>query len=214
MGILGGTFDPIHHGHLRLALEVYEGLDLEAVRLIPLATPPHRTDPTAPAPLRLAMLQAALNNEPGLIADDRELRRKGISYTVDTLSELRQEYGVLPLCLIVGMDAFSALDTWRSWERLIQLAHIAIVHRPEASLPTAGPVRELFEHHKTQDPLDLHRVPAGRIARLAIPLLDISASRIRSLIRAGRNPRYLLPEAVMALIHQHKLYRHTSPHAA
>lgn len=207
MGILGGTFDPIHHGHLRLALEIYEALDLEAVRLIPLATPPHRIDPSAPAPLRLAMLQAAVNNESKLIADDRELRRKGLSYTVDTLSELREEYGDRPLCLIVGMDAFSALDTWHCWERLIELAHIAIAQRPEARLPPAGPVRELFERHTTQDPLDLHRGPAGRIALLTIPLLDISASRIRSLIASGRNPRYLLPEAVMALIDQHQLYR-------
>ncbi len=210
MGILGGTFDPIHHGHLRLALELYEALDLEAVRLIPLGFPPHRIRPIAPAPLRLAMLEAAVNTEPRLIADGREVQRKGPSYTVDTLSELRQEWGDLPLCLILGMDAFSALDTWRSWERLIALAHIAIAQRPQAPLPAAGAVRELFERHKTADPLDLHRSPAGRIVLLTLPLLDISASRIRALIASGRNPRYLLPEPVMALIDRYKLYRHAA----
>lgn len=213
VGILGGTFDPIHHGHLRLALELYEALDLKQVRLIPLATPPHRLAPIAPARLRLAMLEAAIGNEPALLADDRELRRQGPSYTVDTLSDLRRELADIPVCLLLGMDAFAALHTWHRWQQLIGLTHIVVASRSEAYLPVTGAVMDLFERHKTTDLQDLQRMPAGRIVLQPIPVLDISASRIRALIARGRNPRYLLPEPVIALINQHNLYRNLTPHA-
>jgi nicotinate-nucleotide adenylyltransferase len=213
VGILGGTFDPIHHGHLRLALELYEALDLKQVRLIPLATPPHRLAPIAPARLRLAMLEAAIGNEPALLADDRELRRQGRSYTVDTLSDLRRELADIPVCLLLGMDAFAALHTWHRWQQLIGLTHIVVASRSEAYLPVTGAVMDLFERHKTTDLQDLQRMPAGRIVLQPIPVLDISASRIRALIARGRNPRYLLPEPVIALINQHNLYRNLTPHA-
>jgi nicotinate-nucleotide adenylyltransferase len=214
VGILGGTFDPIHHGHLRLALELYEALDLKQVRLIPLATPPHRLVPFAPARLRLAMLEAAIGNEPALLADDRELRRQGPSYTVDTLSDLRRELGDIPVCLLLGMDAFVALHTWHRWQQLIELTHIVVASRSEAHLAVTGAVMDLFESHKTTDLRDLQRIPAGRIVLQPIPLLDISASRIRALIARGRNPHYLLPEPVIALINQHNLYRNLTPHAS
>jgi nicotinate-nucleotide adenylyltransferase len=214
VGILGGTFDPIHHGHLRLALELYEALDLKHVRLIPLATPPHRLALIAPARLRLAMLEAAIGNEPALLADDRELRRQGPSYTVDTLSDLRRELRDIPLCLLLGMDAFAALHTWYRWQQLIELTHIVVAPRSEAHLPVTGAVMDLFERHKTTDLRDLQRMPAGRIVLQPIPLLDISASRIRALIARGRNPRYLLPEPVIALINQHNLYQNLIPHAS
>jgi nicotinate-nucleotide adenylyltransferase len=213
VGILGGTFDPIHHGHLRLALELYEALDLKQVRLIPLATPPHRLAPIAPARLRLAMLEAAIGNEPALLADDRELRRQGRSYTVDTLSDLRRELADIPVCLLLGMDAFAALHTWHRWQQLIGLTHIVVASRSEAYLPVTGAVMDLFERHKTTDLQDLQRMPAGRIVLQPIPVLDISASRIRALIARGRNPHYLLPEPVIALINQHNLYRNLTPHA-
>jgi nicotinate-nucleotide adenylyltransferase len=213
VGILGGAFDPIHHGHLRLALELYEALDLEQVRLIPLATPPHRLAPIAPAPLRLAMLEAAIGDEPVLLADDRELRRQGPSYTVDTLSDLRRELGDIPVCLLLGMDAFATLHTWHRWQQLIELTHIVVASRPEVHLPVTGAVMDLFKRHKTTDLRDLQRMPAGRIVLQPIPLLDISASRLRALIGSGRDPRYLLPEPVIALINQHHLYRNLTPHA-
>jgi nicotinate-nucleotide adenylyltransferase len=196
-----------------LALELYEALDLEQVRLIPLATPPHRLAPIAPAPLRLAMLEAAIGDEPALLADDRELRRQGPSYTVDTLSDLRRELADIPVCLLLGMDAFAALHTWHRWQQLIELTHIVVASRSKAHLPVTGAVMDLFERHKTTDLRDLQWMPAGRIVLQPIPVLDISASRIRALIARGRNPRYLLPEPVIALINQHNLYRNLTPHA-
>ena len=207
IGILGGTFDPVHHGHLRLALEVYEALELQAVRLIPLGQPPHRSAPVASPELRLRMLRTAIGNELALILDDRELRRQGPSYTVDTLTDLRRELGDVPLCLLMGVDAFAALDTWHEWTRLIELAHIVVAQRPDAALPTAGPVKELFERHRTDVVSDLHQNSAGCIWLLPIPQLDISASGIRALIAAGRSPRYLLPEGVIDIINQHQVYR-------
>ncbi len=215
IGILGGTFDPVHHGHLRLALEAHEGLGLEVVRLIPLHQPPHRGAPIASSEQRLAMLHAAVSGEPALRVDDRELRRDAVSYTVDTLSSLRAELGEdVPLCLLMGMDAFRALDTWHRWRELIELAHLVVASRPDAALPETGPVHDLLGRHITHNLDDLHRKPAGYIFRQPIPPLDISASNIRALIAAGRNPRYLLPEGAIAIIHQHQLYRGHQQNAA
>jgi nicotinate-nucleotide adenylyltransferase len=207
IGILGGTFDPVHHGHLRLALEVREALDLESVRLIPLHQPPHRAAPVASPELRLRMLESAVGGEPALRVDDRELRRQGPSYTVDTLTDLRRDLGDIPLCLLMGLDAFAALDTWHEWTRLIDLAHIVVARRPDAVLPAAGPVRALLERHQTATPADLHQKSGGCVWLQSIPLLDISASGIRALIAAGRSPRYLLPEGAINIINQHQLYR-------
>jgi nicotinate-nucleotide adenylyltransferase len=215
VGILGGTFDPVHHGHLRLALEAHESLRLESVRLIPLRLPPHRDPPVASSAQRLAMLHAAVSGEPALRVDDRELRRDAVSYTVDTLLSLRAELGEeIPLCLLLGMDAFRALDTWHRWQGLIELAHLVVASRPDAVLPETGPVHELLGERHTHNLNDLHRKPAGYVFRQPIPPLDISASHIRALIAAGRNPRYLLPEGAIAIINQHRLYRGHQQHAA
>lgn len=207
IGVFGGTFDPVHNGHLRLALEFFEALDLEVVRLVPSNAPPHRAAPAAPAGLRLAMLLSAVQDEAALTVDDRELRRGEVSYTVDTLSDLRRELGDVPLCLLLGMDAFAAIHTWYRWTSLIQLAHFAVAHRPEASMPTEEEVLNLIDRHATDSSAELHNAPAGWILMRSIPQLDISASGIRSLIAAGRNPRYLLPDPVLDLIEHHGLYK-------
>jgi nicotinate-nucleotide adenylyltransferase len=153
------------------------------------------------------MLETAVGGEPALRVDDRELRRQGPSYTVDTLTDLRRELGDVPLCLLMGLDAFAALDTWHEWTRLIDLAHIVVARRPDAALPASGPVRELLEQRQTATLADLRQSSAGRIWLQSIPLLDISASGIRALVNAGRSPRYLLPEGVIDIINQHQLYR-------
>ena len=210
VGILGGTFDPVHHGHLRLAIEMAEALDLAEVRLIPLYIPPHREPPTAPAALRLCMLDVAVADTPPLTVDDRELRRARVSYTVETLAGLRGDLPGRPLCLILGMDAFAGLEGWQGWREIIGLAHLAVAKRPGSALAPSGPIQDLLDRHGVTDPSDLHRREAGCLLIRDVPALDISASAIRARIAAGRSPRHLLPDAVLELIERNSLYRETA----
>jgi nicotinate-nucleotide adenylyltransferase len=208
IGILGGAFDPVHCGHLRLALEVRRQLGLQEVRLIPTFIPPHREAPVAAAAQRLAMLRLAADPSAGLIADDRELARAGTSYTVDTLRGLRLDFPDHPLCLIVGMDAFLKLDAWRDWHVLPELAHIIIVERggaPPGFMP--APLRELLEHRQTHDRAELTARNAGAILKIQAPRLEISSTYIRELVHAGGSIRCLTPDPVIAYIGQEKLYR-------
>jgi len=206
IGILGGTFDPIHHGHLRCAQELLQDLPLAEVRLIPCHIPPHRAAPHASALQRLRMLQAAVQGVPGLRVDDRELSREGPSYTVDTLHGLRDQFGATPLCLIVGMDAFSSLDSWHRWQELIGLAHIVVAHRPGWQAPKTGAVAGLLDRHVVQNATELRVRPAGCILPWSITALDISASAIRAQVAAGKSPRFLVPEAVARFIAEESLY--------
>lgn len=207
LGVLGGTFDPVHHGHLRLAIEMAESLGLAEVRLVPLHTPPHREPPRAPAALRLAMLTAAVAGTPYLKVDDRELRRAGPSYTVDTLEELRREAPARPLCLILGMDAFRGMQGWHRWQAITGLTHLAVARRPGSAPMPSGAIGTLVEQHGVSAPEDLKRHRSGRVFILDIPALDISASAIRARIEAGLSPRHLLPDAVLEIIEAHGLYR-------
>lgn len=207
MGIFGGTFDPVHLGHLRAALEVRERMGLRSVRLIPAATPPHRDVPGASAKQRLAMLELATSRQPGFQVDDRELGRKGPSYTVDTLQSFRSELGDVPLCLILGMDAFVGLAGWHAWERLSELAHLVVTHRPGAALPSEGPIAALLAERGREQAQELTRQPAGCIHVTAITQLDISATDIRHRVAAGLSPRYLLPDAVHEYVARYGLYQ-------
>jgi nicotinate-nucleotide adenylyltransferase len=213
IGILGGTFDPVHYGHLRLAEEMLELANLSQIRFVPAGTPPHRDEPQVSAQHRSAMVQLAIADQPAFVLDAREVERSGKCYTVDTLRELRGELGLdQPLCLLMGGDAFLQLHTWREWERLFELAHIVVGYRPgftlEDRIHTATP--ELQSHY--QQRLCAARVlsqqPAGGIAELAIPKLEISATLIRNRVAEDRSIRYLLPNLVTDYIHQHQLYKH------
>lgn len=211
VAILGGVFDPVHHGHLRIALEVRQALGLAQVRLLPCGTPPHRAAPRADAAQRLRMLRAALEGQSELVIDERELRRAGPSYMVDTAASLRAELGEAPLCLILGMDAFLGLHTWHEWRRLCALLHLVVVHRPGWQPPldegAAPPVLQLLRERRVSSPAELLGAPAGGILLLPVTPLDISSTRIRQLVAAGSSPRYLLPEAVIGIIGQEGLYR-------
>ena len=211
IGILGGTFDPIHYGHLRLAEEMLELAGLQQIRFIPTGNPPHRDTPQVSAMHRSAMVQLAIASQPAFILDEREVRRTTTSYTVDTLRELRAELGdTQPLCLLMGGDAFLQLHTWHKWERLLDLAHIVVGYRPgftlEERIHSATP--ELLQHYQqhlcTVDYLS--QQPAGGIAELAIPKLEISATMIRNRVAENRTIRYLLPATVANYIYQHHLY--------
>jgi nicotinate-nucleotide adenylyltransferase len=211
IGILGGTFDPIHYGHLRLAEEMLELAGLQNIRFIPTGNPPHRDTPKVSAAHRSAMVQLAIADQPDFVLDDREVKRTARCYTVDTLRELRAELGgEQPLCLLMGGDAFLQLHTWHEWEQIPGLAHIVVGYRPGFTLDkrihSATPA--LREHYQRRlcNVNYLSQYPAGGIAELAIPKLEISATLIRKRVEEKRTIRYLLPATVANYIYQHHLY--------
>jgi nicotinate-nucleotide adenylyltransferase len=206
IGIFGGTFDPIHVGHLRTAHELLTGLDLAEVRFIPSRIPPHRPPAVAPEALRLRMLEAALEGLPGFVVDSRELRRPGPSYMVDTLASLREEVGGRSLCLLLGLDAYLGLPTWHRWRELPELAHLVVARRPGAVQEISGEAGELLRARATADRRDLSRLPAGCVLLLDVTQLAISSSAIRSLVAAGGDPRFLVPDAVRDLIEKTHIY--------
>lgn len=213
LGLLGGTFDPVHYGHLDLATEVADGLDLAEVRLVPAGDPPHRGTPGAGPDDRVAMLRLALADYPRLALDTREVARRGKSYTVLTLEELRREAPARAIALIVGADAFLGLPTWHRWHELFDLAHIVVVARPGIELAgaLAPPLAAQWEKRFTSDAAALRRRPAGAIVQQPIRPRPISASAIRAALAqgdAGVNAvAGLLPPAVLAYIRAHHLYR-------
>jgi len=212
IGIFGGTFDPIHYGHLRLAQDLAEGLRLAQVRFIPAGEPWHRRAPRATAPQRLEMVRLACAGNPLFAVDEREVASHAPGYTVDTLTALRAELGeAQPLCLLLGADAFLGLETWHHWRELFGLAHIAVARRPgfpplhqNSDMPAA--LRAEFAARCTEDFSPLQTEAAGCIFVQTITALDISATRIRADIARGADPRYLLPDAVLGYIHEHHLY--------
>jgi nicotinate-nucleotide adenylyltransferase len=206
IGLFGGTFDPLHYGHLRTAFELWQSLRLAEVRFMPTGSPPHREQPYAPAQARLAMVQAAVALESAFVVDDREVRRTGVSYSVDTLTELRAEYPERSLCLLLGMDAFLGLPNWHRWRELLDLAHIIVAHRPGWRAPTMGPLGEVMVDRGTGSVRDLHEQRAGRIYVHAVTQLEISSTDLRQLIAAGHDPRYLVPEEVRRIIRETGCY--------
>lgn len=206
IGILGGTFDPIHHGHLRLALELYESLGLSKVHVIPCYQPVHRKMPVASPEQRLAMVTCAIKDEPALYADAREIHRKNPSYMIDTILEMREEMPEARLCLMVGIDAFLGFASWHRWKDILNEAHIVVAHRPQYQLPATGTIADLLKERLQQDPAYIHEHKAGKILLRPITQLEISASDIRKQIAMGRNPRYLLPDSVYDHIIQQGTY--------
>lgn len=206
IGILGGTFDPVHNGHLRLALEVYQALDLAEVRLIPLHTPPHRRAPLASQNQRLAMARLAVRGVPGLAVDDREIKRGETSYTVETLRSLREELPDTPLCTIMGMDAFQSLHTWYQWTAIADYAHIILVDRPGNKVAIKHQAVRKFYTDRVCKNRSALRKPCGRVLKIDVPALDISATRIRALCSQQKEIHYLLPDRVINYIKRESLY--------
>jgi nicotinate-nucleotide adenylyltransferase len=200
IGVMGGAFDPVHYGHLRTAIELYEALQLDELLLVPSANPPHRPAHKASGTLRQQMLEVATNEQSWLRVDDRELQRSGPSWSVLTLEELRAEYGSRSLCMILGMDAFLALHTWHRWQELIDLAHIVVARRPGSELSVSGELGELLAERGGAMPEDIHSEPAGRILVYEVTQLEISSSAIRERILNSQNVQYLLPDSVQRII--------------
>ncbi len=183
-----------------------QALRFDEVRIVPCSDPPHRGKTYAPAAERLRMVQLAIAGQAGFVADDRELRRDGPSYTIDTLSSLRDEFPRRSLGLIVGMDAFLGLPDWHRWQDILDVAHIVVAHRPGWRAPDIGPLGDLITERGTHRVDDLHDVRNGRIHIHAVTQLEISSSDIRDLVAAGRDPRFLMPDAVCESIHQSGCY--------
>src|SRR5919109_1449597 len=173
IGVFGGTFDPIHCGHLRTAFE-----------------------------LRHEMVRAAVADQPSFLVDDREVRRSGVSYSVDTLTELRREFPDRSLCLLLGMDAFLGLPNWHRWREILDLAHVVVATRPGWKAPTQGPLGEVMVDRGTGSVRDLHGATAGRVFVHAVTQLEISSTELRALIARGRDPRYLVPDSVCTLLRE------------
>ncbi len=210
LGLIGGTFDPVHYGHLRLAEEARTALGLCAVRWIPAGRPPHRDAPAVPPESRLDMVRLAIAGNPAFELDDGEVRSAAPSYTVLTLERLRAELGdTRPLVLLLGADAFLGLPTWKRWREIFELAHVAVASRPGVELSTAQmvvPLAQEFAARRLGDPAALAGLPAGGIIPFSITPLAISATGIRELVGRNGSPRYLLPDPVLAYIQTYQLY--------
>lgn len=215
LGLFGGTFNPIHFGHLRLALELSQALNIERVKFIPGGRPPHRNDPLAAAAHRVAMVQLAIADNKRFECDTREVERSTLSYSVETLKEMRQEFGdEFCFCFFLGSDAFLGLSTWHEWKKLFELTHIIIGQRPgfhdiaAAQLP---PALATEFSQRLQPNLDFIKTrQAGCIYVVDTTLLNISATRIRTAVQANTSPRYLLPDPLLEYIARHNLYKETA----
>jgi len=206
LALFGGTFDPVHYGHLRCADEAREKLNLEKLYLLPSACPPHRTTPRASVEQRLEMLRLALAEFPLLEIDDRETRRSGPSYMVDTLEELRTEFPQRPLFLLIGQDASNHLHGWFQWQRLFELTHIVILTRPGAKAEYRQDLAKQIERRLVPGVRDLLDSKAGGILNMEVTSIDVSATTIQSIIRLGRSPAAMLPDAVLDYINENHLY--------
>jgi nicotinate-nucleotide adenylyltransferase len=206
IGILGGTFDPIHLGHCRTALELAQSLNLAEVRFIPCKKPVHKAKTYAKPMQRKKMIELAIAAEPSLKLDTRELDRKTPSFMLETLMSLRKEVGEQPLCLILGMDALAGLDTWHQWEKLLDYAHLIVINRPDFYYQWEGVVADFIKPKIVKNSKEFLKKSAGKVLLMETTLLNVSATEIRKLIKQGKSPRYLVPEAVLKYINQHQLY--------
>jgi len=205
--LLGGTFDPVHIGHLRCALDLCAELKLAQVHLLPAQIPPLRELPQASAQQRLDMLRLAIADEKCLTVDARELARQGLSYSVDTLAEIRTEIGDQPLLFCVGADAFAKLQQWHHWESLFDLAHLVVMGRPTSHQPLHPKVAEQLRLRQVTNPADLATHPQGKIYQTQFVGLGVSASEIRAKIARKESARYLVPDLVIAYMQSHHLYQ-------
>ena len=209
--VLGGTFDPIHNAHLQTALDVAELLSAEQIRLIPCGDPAHRPAPDASAEQRLMMLQVAIAGNKRFLIDTQELERKGPSYMVDTAASLRCELGEsVPICLMMGMDAFLGLPSWHCWQQLLDYLHLVVVERPgwqQAMCQAKPELQQLLDAHRAESVQAMCTSASGRILMVAVSRMEISATGIRQRIGRGESVDGLLPDAVLKLIEQQKIYQ-------
>lgn len=209
IGVYGGTFDPIHYGHLRPALEILEAFELSQVRFIPCGQPPHRTLPQASATQRLTMVERAIAGVPGFVCDAREIQRDGPSYMIDTLRSLHGDQAGQGFCLLLGMDAFAAFHTWHEWRGILDLCNVIVMHRPEfepEQVIQDDELKQLVANRQVRDKARFGHSRAGELMFYPVTQLDISSTRIRDAIKQRRSVRFLLPDSVIAFIEQDGIY--------
>jgi len=214
IGIYGGTFDPIHYGHLRPALDVVEALGLEKCHFVPCSIPHHRSLPSANSAQRLEMVAVAIKSEARFQLDPREINRDGISYTIDTVQSIRSEVTKeQTLCLIIGIDAFIKLDQWHQWKDIFNLCHIVVTHRPGWDIETllesnqvSIELGNMILNHRVEDKVELQNSPYGKIMFQSVTQLDISSTRIRTLLGSNNSIRFLLPDDVITVIKNQNIY--------
>ncbi len=207
IGILGGTFDPIHLGHISIAHHILKQLKPHKILFIPCYQPVHRKKPIASPQQRLKMVKLALEDYKSLEADDREIQRQNTSYTLDTLQSLRQDFPNTPLCLIIGFDEFVNLTTWHAWEKLTDYAHLIIINRPNIAPHLLPLIKKLLKKNETKDLSLLHNTLNGKIYRMEIQPINISATTIRKQLENNQCPKNVLPEKVYEYIKMHQLYK-------
>lgn len=203
IGIYGGTFNPIHYGHLRTALEVNEIFSLQELRFLPCAQPVHRAIPQVSAAMRLQMLQLAIKNYPQFSCDTRELERAGPSYMIDSLISIRTELAESSVILFIGQDAFNGLNSWHRWQELFAYAHIVVMTRPGYKQESLA---DFYLDKQVDDRGSLKTCPNGKIYFQQVSQLDISATFIRLAFAEQRNTSFLLPESVIEFIQAQRLY--------
>ena len=209
IALFGGTFNPVHLGHLRIATELAELLDVDEMRLIPCAIPPLREAPEVSAKQRMEMLELAIGNHSVLRAEDLELKRQGTSYTIDTVAQIRKERGDSePLYLCIGMDSLRSLDSWHRWQELMDYCHIVVAARPESEEPHDGPVVDVINRTHTQAVQSMRQQACGLLAICELSMLPISSTVIREKIQQKLSIDYLTPQPVVDYIQQHHLYQH------
>lgn len=207
IGLFGGTFNPVHIGHLRTALEIREQLALDEMRLMPSGQPPHRTEPQVSARHRAAMVALAIRGEAGLLLDERELQRAGPSWTVETLQEVRQELGAdVSLSFCVGMDSLVNLSSWHRWQELTDWAHLIVAARPGWQMPREGAVAEWLSTRRSDARRDVRQKPHGVVFVAELTLLPVAATDLRERLQSGCSVRYLTPDSVVDYIEKHRLY--------
>ncbi|KZN14808.1 nicotinate-nucleotide adenylyltransferase [Marinomonas sp. TW1] len=208
VAIMGGTFDPIHNGHLRTAVDILDGYHYASLRLIPCFQPVHKRQPSITPQQRLDMVKLAISSHDGLLVDDREITREGPSYTADTLRDIRAEIGPdEPLVMVLGMDSFLSLPTWHNWQDLIKFAHLFVVSRPGWEPDLISELSRFSENYRAASPHELQCKPSGLVWFETLTPLGISSSMIRSLARKNKSIAYLLPEPVQNYIETNQLYR-------
>ena len=207
IGLFGGTFDPIHFGHLKIAEELIDALDLQNMQFIPNKHPMHRDKPVASAKHRLAMTRIATAHYPKFIVNDVEIKRPGPTYTIDTITTIREQIPKQPLCLILGEDVFASMNQWHDWEKIPNLVHLIIIHRLGVPLPYNPWMRALLDERETHDIHSLTNKPGGEILQYEMEPLTLSATTVREKFKAGEDVSREVPQEVLRYIKQHHLYQ-------